>query len=151
MLRHAWSVYATLTSIDTVSNNVSIFETLEQLAIPAPPADTPRIVIPIRSTIVTLWARQDLQQPVRGIGRTRFVDPTGEELGEWRHDIDLSQHVRFRNRSGLHSLMFTAPGVYEWEVSYALLDAPNDWTVCARIPLQVIFEPAEVPEPPPEA
>lgn len=146
MVRHAWSIYATLAAVDRVSNNVSIFEAIEQLTVPHPPPDADRFVIPHRSTIVTLWTRADIETGVKALGRTRFLAPDGNELGEWRHEIDLTEHLRTRNRGSLNSLIFTTPGVYEWEISYALLDSPEDWKVGGRIPLQVIFEEAEVEE-----
>lgn len=143
MARHVWSVYTTAAAIDNVSNNVSMFEVIEQLRLPSPPEDVDRFVLPMRSTMVTLWARGDVDVPERAVGRVRLLAPNGDQFGQWTHEVDLVQHLRTRNRAVFHTLLLSTPGVYEWEVAHAPIDQPDEWQVDASIPVLVVFEELE--------
>jgi hypothetical protein len=73
MIHHVWTVFCSSSAIDRDTNQVSLFDLIEQVTVQAvePRAAGERGVIPARFQVVTLWTRGeagDLEVPPPGCG-----------------------------------------------------------------------------------
>lgn len=139
MITHIWSVLCSRSIIDRDTNNISLLDVLEQLAITPTPEEGEVARIPINCEIVTLWSRTPQDQPVRGYTRLLFLGPSGVQVGEGTElEIDLSAYPRTRMRTRMNELQFREAGTHVFRVQ--LRDDPTtEWRDVASIPLQIIF------------
>lgn len=137
MARLLWTVLCSKTSIDRESNNISLFEVLEQVTVEGPPEDA-RINLAATSTLVTEWMRSDIDQPESRFGRFSLVGPSGEVFGGVEFEINLSDEVRHRSLINMHTLPLQGPGIYEFVIEIRDDDG-GGWQEASRIPLQVLY------------
>ncbi|MEE8389820.1 MAG: hypothetical protein V3S14_03355, partial [Anaerolineae bacterium] len=124
------------------SNNVSLQNVIEQITILADPQ--PDAVLPIELDIMTLWARTDLDTPVRGHARVTFLSPSGlVSDGPLEFDVDLSKHNRHRCRGRFQGLHISEPGRHAFLVELQQNEDGTEWHQVAAIPLEVNFVPPE--------
>lgn len=147
MMEHVWTVLCTKTSTDRETNNISLFEVLEQMQVagaigPLPLPDP--ALIPAQMELVTLWVRSDFGTPARATGRITLLFPDGSTAGQNEMDIDATATQRARTIMKLPGLPFRMAGVMRFVVSVRQVDA-EVWTEVARIPLNV--ERLEAPQP----
>lgn len=145
MIRHVWSVLCTKSSIDTETNNVSLFEVIEQLELQFPGTSAPPRGVPLELELLTLWARQDPATPVTGEMRIRLLSPQGKELAAFTAGVDLGSAPRNRHRARLNGLVLDGSGWYEWEVS-SRADPSKGWDVQVLIPLDISLTTAAAPQ-----
>ena len=135
MIHHAWSVLCSLSSLDKETNNLSLFNVLEQFNIAGPREDE-RGLLPIACEIDSLWVRLE-GKPARGFTRTVVVGPSGETHPTKEMMVDLAGDVdRFRTRLRMVGLPFLGYGVYWMDVEFRP-DGSDKWDRVARVPLQV--------------
>ncbi len=82
MIRHVWSVLCTKSSIDSDTNNISLFEILEQIQVsqfPEPAGDA-ITVVPMPVELVSLWTREPVGEPQQGECRLTMYSPRGKSL-----------------------------------------------------------------------
>ena len=140
MARHWWSTFSSFATIDQETNNVSAIDLIEMLRVPPPPDTDKPLSIVMRSAVVSLWGRTDSNAPERSLGRARWMDATGQELGSFVYEIDLQDHERSRIRLNLNAIPIRDTGTYQWQISCAHIDAPDEWQVVACLPVQVVFD-----------
>ena len=133
-MRHLWSLLCERTLISE-QNNISIIEVLEQLAFDLLPEGDPE-ANPVMGglTLVSLFSREDLNEPESFQYKLRIVGPNGTQMGETaQRELSLQEHRRVRSINRLDGIPLTAgAGVYEFEVI-------ADGTVVASVPLEVII------------
>lgn len=142
MIEHIWSVLCSRGIIDRDSNNVSLFEVLEQLNVSAPPPVTEESEIPfliISCELVTLWARSNPAEPARGRARVRISAPSGKTYPVADYDIDLSSYLRYRARNRIGTLPIPEGGFYRIRVQVQDEDQ-EQWRDVASVPLQVVVQ-----------
>ena len=134
---HVWTVVCTQSSIDSTSNNITLFEVIEQLNVPNPfptPEPGKQLLAPIGLEVVTLWARTDDLVPERSECKVRFSDPKGTTILERSFEANLTGHVRNRHRLRINGLPLTVPGRYTFHVD---AKTPQGWKEFGSVPLQV--------------
>ena len=145
MARHWWSTFSSFATIDQETNNVSAVDLIEMLRVPSPPKTDKPLAILMRSVVVSLWGRTDLDVQERLLGRARWMDAENQEIASFPYEIDLRNHERSRIRVNLSEIPIRDPGIHHWQISCAHIDAPDEWQVVAQLPVQVIFDdPAEI-------
>ena len=107
---HVWSILCANAVVDSESNNLSLFNILEQLTV-APDAQLPATIL-VFFELVTLWSRTDLEQPGTGWSQVRVLEPQGKSAPLGKTPIDLTQFRRFRNRFGIQGFTITGSGKY---------------------------------------
>jgi hypothetical protein len=137
MIDHVWTVVCSHSVTDRDTNNVSIFNVIEQISIIGEPK--PQGVAPVRFEIVTLWARSDDDKPARGRSRITFMSPSQKKsmLGEER-DVDLSKYERLRARRFVQGLPVKEPGRHVIRVELQN-EGENRWHKVASVPLKIRF------------
>jgi len=124
-----------------------MIEVLEELAL-SPLAvrhDRARPRFPAIFDIVTLWARENPEQPETGLGRLLLLSPQGETLLEQTMDVDLRQNKRLRTFGKIVGFPIRGPGLYHFRVDGRPSESAS-WHEVAKIPLEVSIE--EIPDQP---
>jgi hypothetical protein len=147
MIDHIWTVPCRFSITDGASNNVSLIEVLEEFrvpfAVPAPPGFVPRLV-PATVDVVSLWARQDMNQAVAGFGRMSIVAPNGDEVAQTEYEINLREVQRFRAVSRMLGFPIQNAGRYQFRVQWRL-NANDAWQQVAVVPIWVQIDPSPAP------
>ena len=140
MIRLSWTVLCTRSSVDSESNNISLFEVLEQLTLSAPPPGPGVVVFP--HEVVSMWTRENLAEG--GVAETRLVivAPDNTRTEGPPINIDLTAFHRTRLRGRTPGLPVGAPGLYWIATEMRQGDGPA-WIEVGRVPLEVRF--GEVP------
>jgi hypothetical protein len=137
---HIWSVLCRQGILDTYTNGVTLVQTLEGFEF----SPTTQIeegekwtYLPFQSTLVSLIWRSNPKEPERAKMRVWFVSPTGEQHPQSNEaDIDLVEHSRSRALSQLEHLPFWCSGLHRIHIE--LSDGKSGWTLCARVPIEII-------------
>lgn len=141
MAEHIWSIICSKSSVDSETNNISLFEILEQVNISRKKGfpeieEGKHVGIQFNCEVVTLIARSDLTKPELVDVRIRLVLPTGTVITQPKQTISLLDHLRFRQIVRVNNFPYAGPGEYSFCVD--ILDQNGEATEKARIP--VIFE-----------
>jgi len=136
MIEHIWTLICSSAIIDQETNNVSIFNILEQVEIPEESIVNQAMGIGVE--LLSLWVRSDLSKPARGKSRADLVAPNGEVLHLAESLIDLSKFERLRSRALFQGLPYKGEGVYRFLIHYQGEDE-EDWKLVASIPLKVML------------
>jgi hypothetical protein len=134
MIEHVWSVLCSQAVIDRDTNNISLFNALEQVTIPASPPPGGALVM--QYEVTTFWAR--VGEPVEGKMRLRVLGPEGQALLATEAGLDLVTAERTRNRLLFQQLPIVGEGIYRFVLDL-FDDAEAEWVQVARLPLQVKF------------
>lgn len=142
MARLVWMVLCSKTSIDQRSNNVSIFEVIEQLTVEKIPADQ-EVSVPLNWEVAILCARSDAAVPEQHVGRLIIVMPSGKRAEAAQFEIRMTgEHRRIRNTIQSNTFLLHGPGIYEFVLEYRSLTG-DQWQEAGRIPLDVMFQTAQ--------
>lgn len=134
MIMHVWTVLCSRSSIDRETNNVSLFDVLEQITI-EDWAGHPGLV-PGQFELVSLWSRYELDRPSRGEARLTLRTPGGGTHAEQMQPIDLREYRRLRNRTRLPAIPIDVPGSYRFVIECRQMDQ-EEWVQVAIVPLEV--------------
>ena len=134
MLEHIWSVLCSRSVIDVETNNVSIQDVIEQITINAEPMEDG--ILPLPFELITLWGREDIQKPTKGVERITFVTPSGKSEVVSEAEIDLSSAERHRHRVKFPGLPLSEAGIYYFKVEVS----NSNWKSVSTIPLKVVFQ-----------
>jgi hypothetical protein len=143
MIRHVWTVVCARSSIDSESNNISLFDVLEQLTLQGPlPEGRGQLAIP--HEIVSLWTRERLDEGATGESRIKMVAPSGWTTEGRTIQLDLTRFNRLRTRGRPAALPVEGSGLY-WIVTEFRPGPGTEWQEVARAPLELRMEvaPAE--------
>ena len=137
MIQHRWSIACTQAVVDRYTNNISLEHIIEQINIQGPlPTEN---AIPIELDIMTLWATDEPGDTEIAQSRLTIVAPNGEELGSNEAQVDLTKHVRLRNRAHLSGLPFAGSGQYVFRVD---LLRGNTWETVGNVYMDIVQVPA---------
>ena len=137
--------------IDRETNNVSLFNVVEELTVPAQPPLTfaqlglPHGVLLVAFQLVVLWVRSDLGVPERGQGRIRIETPNQTIAHTQEIEVDLTQFLRLRAVIGLPGLPGLPAGGGEGDYQFRIdgRSADSEWTEMFQLPLRVVFQPPD--------
>lgn len=135
MAKHLWTIFCSSTSVDGRTNNLSLFEILEQVQIHSPlDSQWPR-KIPLNGSVVSTWIRDDIDEPEKATSQLIFVAPNGDSLFEGESEIDLTQSSRNRLIVEFQGLNIAGPGVHHFQVYVG--DTEGEWSLVFELPLDV--------------
>ena len=148
MVRHVWSVLCAKSSIDKETNNVSLFEVLEQLTVNVGKEDvakakeaavTEGFGVPVDFEIVTLLDREVIKGKLGSALTAEIIDPSGKQLRSFSHAFEFTEGKR-RMRVQIRAKGFpvTASGMYRLVIRLTE-GAEKKGRVVADIPLEVII------------
>lgn len=127
MVNHIWTVICSKSAIDKISNNISLFEILEQINIePATIKEGTNKSLPITFEIVSFWSRDEKDEPVKGKARFVIKGPSGEKHKLPETTVDLTSFQRLRNRMFVNGLPYFGIGFYKF-ITELYDENKNDW------------------------
>lgn len=139
MIIHVWSVICQRSVIDKDSLNISLFDVLEQLNLAGtlPEDKNKQIIIPIRFELVSLWAREQYDKPVRGMAKLSTSYPSGDIIEGPQINIDLTVHPRTRSRIVFNGLPFKESGRHVFLIQ---IRKGDKWKEVARLPIEILYK-----------
>lgn len=121
-----WGITCSLSSVDEKSNNVSLFNVIEQLNVPAKAFEQAKeekkpMMIPHQHELIVLFRRTIpvLSTTADSIPvdlKISLIDPDGKELMENLTSFKFPNVRRFRNRHYSLGFLITKPGDYVYRV-----------------------------------
>ena len=141
-----WAVLCERVVIDRETNNLSLFNVVEEVQVPAQqPRSLTEVldesVIPISFELVVLWVRSELQLPEKGFGRVRVLLPGDKDDLIQEYEVDLTKFLRLRSRLRLLGLPAGGEGVYLFKVDGK--SSGQEWTELFELPLPVVLQPGD--------
>jgi hypothetical protein len=146
VIEHVWSVLCGKASIDRETNNVSLFDIIEQIQIEAlqPLPAEGNVLIPFTCELVSLWSRADPDVAAQGFARVTFQEHGRE--AEWGAQAPvignelpldlLGDSKRLRTRIQIPGFPVRHGGYYFIAVEFRSADDPT-WHLVTRVPLEV--------------
>jgi hypothetical protein len=143
MIKHIWSVLCSQSVRDADSQNVSLFNVIEQLQVTlmagAPEDVVHRLPIPLE--LITLWERGEWEVDERAPGNVgqatvSVLDPTGKSLAQAQTTADLSANRRCRSKLVFGGMPITISGRYVVQVSLHE-DGEPEPRIVAEVPVEV--------------
>jgi hypothetical protein len=142
-----WGLLCSLSSIDQERNNISLFNIIDQLNIPAKfLADSALAEKPaffhVPHEIILLWMRTlntaISAEVVSTTCRLSLIDPRGKELQQTMAPLNLDRNIRrMRFRMRTHGLNITVPGDYIYRVEVRDLRGTN-YNKVLEVPFEVV-------------
>jgi len=144
-IKHIWSVVCGSSSIDRDSNNVSLFNVIEQISLDRSEIKNAKVkhgrsdvAVPIKVELVSLWQRDISDEKQNQPIRLEFVSPDQKPLLSYDGNLVFEAgKTRFRFRVKLDGLRFNVAGQYNFKLS--LKDSTSNWVEVGSLPLEVNF------------
>ena len=138
-----WAIICQSSAVDQETNNVSLFNLLEQVHVPEPPtggeANEPFPVAPISFSIVALLSRTNLSMGESGKGRIRIEFPSDaapDLLPDFEYDLEVALHHRIRFH--FQGMPIKGEGIYRFLIEEEA--ASGQWTQLFEAPLIVSYQ-----------
>ena len=144
MVNHIWSLLCRRSTIDSETNNLSIYDVFEQLTIDLKiktgNADkVTKINVPIEYEVVSLWSKSE-DKVYSGEAKVEIIDPTGETGKVFEEPIEMPQTMkRLRTRLRISGFVAEKSGIYNFQVSYRV-KGEDKYKKVADIPLEIIIK-----------
>src|SRR6266478_6758315 len=136
MIDHVWSVVCSRSATDRETNNVSLFEVIEQLNVLGPlPDPVARVALPIPFEIISLWSRAEPGEAEESRGGVRLLAPNSTVLFAQEFPINLMENPRMRTQ--MRSVAFPVLGAGRYTINVEIQRAAENWEPVARIPVQL--------------
>lgn len=142
MAECVWAVFCSKTSIDKISNNVSLFSVIEQINISNNLDSSEKTLINLQGELVALFWRSDIKTPERPFGRISILNPNEQMLGQSEFAVDLSQYSRSRHIVSVPAVAVQGAGVYKFRVELRATES-DAWASAYDYPFEVIIASAD--------
>jgi hypothetical protein len=153
MIRHVWTVLCSHSVRDVDSQNVSLFNVIEQVqaTLKADAPDDAIHLLPIPLDLVTLWENGGWEADPSAAGDSAratvaIIDPAGQQLATGEVTADLVEHRRCRTVLRLGGFPVTVTGRYVVQVRLGDADVETPRLV-AEVPVDVQVSREQSPQP----
>lgn len=147
---HLWSVLCRSATIDAANSDLSLFKTIDELAVTFPStaalqsfsaqAAQKPVGAPMPCELVTLWKKIDRAKPADFESRVLLRDSEGTVLMTSEIPIEMTDgKFRHRHRLSLPVVPITVPGEYVFAVE-ARAKGEEAYETVAEIPLDISFK-----------
>ncbi len=143
-MKHVWSILCEKSSVDSETNLLSMFNTMEQINLVIDKTKmqkSDKLVVPASFQIINFWVIEDPTKENSTEMKIEFVDPKGKILNEFRKVLKTKKDIkRVRNRTNIQGMPVTESGRYCYRVSQkkgnkfeAIFELPLDIYVSYKI------------------
>ena len=141
MIKHAWSVLCQKTVIDNDSNNISLFDVIEQLGVNVEVKDPKKVPkkinIPIDYEVVSLWLTLKREKTLNADIKVTIVDPNQEKVEVFQQKLKiLPKFKRMRSRLRVKGLVVEKPGDFTFKVEIKE-ENEKEFRLVAELPLEI--------------
>lgn len=141
MIQHVWSVLCKHSVIDKDTNNISMFDILEQLIInngSGIKSNKTGVIIPIEYEIINFWTTDKKDVDNKSTMRVDIYNPEGKKEKTFEQKLEIPKgNRRLRTRLQINGFLVKIPGIYVFEVSYLQHDK---YKKVAALPLEIILK-----------
>ena len=141
-MKVVWAILCKNTIVNRETNNITLFEVVEELnVVAAPPQESLDPELGFSTVLdlhlVSMWARTDPSTPESGQARFRAVSPDGRALVSGEAVVDLTEGTRLRADGHLleSPFPFTEDGIYLFKIEARTPE--SDWEELYELPLWV--------------
>lgn len=147
-IKNIWAVLCRRSVVDSVSNNISLFDGFETIKITIDKSKAPEEqkniidkdeeikVFPVESTLSCLWHKEDIEKDARGNVLLEILDPSGKKLFSSDFNIEIKSGIRrLRSNTKIENLFVTKSGVYWYRVSFGEKEGKHE--VVSEIPVEI--------------
>ena len=145
MIKHVWSVLCRSFSVDSKTNNISLFNIFERLEVSLTiPKDKEvpklkKVNVPVNYQIVSLWTHGQKKQDKIKI-KIIFENPNGAKTNLVTKDlILLSDKKRMRDIIDIHGIVLEGSGTYIFKLQ-AKKEKDNKFQTIAELPLEIVIK-----------
>lgn len=143
MIRHMWTVLCMRSVIDVDTNNISLFDVVEELQLQRlEGAAGGKSALPVDMHLVSLWGREPKEQPASGRAKDVIVSPSGKVMGEREYDLDMLKFERTRARRSVRGMPISESGQY-WFRTHLWDEQRGIWEEVSNVPLKLTVEVVE--------
>ncbi|MEK7092332.1 MAG: hypothetical protein AAB907_01770, partial [Patescibacteria group bacterium] len=140
-MKHVWSILCRRSVIDNETNNISLYDALEELSVGVKVkqqvAPMPEVInIPIDYEVVSLWMKEDKKTHAQADTEIEVVQPNGKPAKSFLQKIDMPEKMqRLRARYRINGFGVTMPGTYWFKIKIREIGEKQFKTV-SEIPLE---------------
>ena len=138
MAKLVWAVLCHKSVIDKDSNQLSLFDTIEQLKIEVSEPLPAKAAVPLVAQLATFWTRTDLEAPEKVPARIRFIAPSGKTLATSPFEVDVQSKPNHRVIMKMQGLPVVGSGRYWFVVELKVTG--GRFKPQARLPLDVSID-----------
>ncbi len=142
-IRHVWSVLCQKSVIDTETNNLSLYDILEELNIDIEfkgnePRSIDLVNVPFKYEVVSLWENNGKQNSLDGAEiDVDFINPEGKILKEFKNILEVPKlKARMRTRLKIDGIGVSGEGAYMFNIKIKE-KGQNTYKTVAKLPLTV--------------
>ncbi len=149
MVNHIWSILCRKSVIDNETNNLSMFDVLEQISVDVnlnkeKQEKFIKINVPIDYEVISFWVKPEGVEVYKGEINIEVVNPDGKVEKAFAQPLDIPEDKkRLRSRMRIKGFVAEKSGVHIFRVSYKDLE-DNKYTTVAEIPFEVILNKKQV-------
>jgi hypothetical protein len=142
MIKHIWSVLCRRSIVDSDSNNISLNEIFEQLAVNLEGKEkemmgVKQINVPIEFEVVNMWIKEDKEKQTGAELEVDVINPKGVLLKTFPQKFEMPSGMkRMRTRLKVMGLVVDQSGDYIFKVRIKE-QGNKDFEIVAEIPLEV--------------
>lgn len=143
MINHIWSVLCRKSVIDGETNNLSIFDVLEQVSIDAKVkkgagSKDVKINVPIEYEVVSFWSKSHNAKASTSAIKLEIINPDGKVEKTFEQPLEIPEDKkRLRSRIRIKGFVAEDSGVYIFKISYK---DNKEYVEAANLPFEVILK-----------
>lgn len=144
MINHIWSILCRRSVIDQETNNISLYDVLEQLKIDlkikkGQEVKITKVGIPIDYEIVSMWVKPKDVKEFSGTVLVECLDTEGKQIKKFELPMDIPANLRrMRSRLRIKGIEIDKEGVYTFKVNYKS-KSESDYKHVADLPLEIVI------------
>lgn len=138
MIRNVWTVLCKRFIEDKLTNNISLIDTINRIAIDLPEDAPSDVNIVLDARLATFWFN-DSDDDITTKVRLNIVNPDGKKTEDVEQDITVLAKKYHRWMVNIHAIGIHGVGFYDFELR---LKHPenNRWNLVASVPVEVIVK-----------
>lgn len=145
MISHIWSLLCRRSVIDSETNNLSLYDILEQLTVnvkikKSDKHKVTKINIPIEYEVISFWVKAPKIEEFKGGIKLEIINPDGKIEKTFEQPLEIPKDKRrLRSRIRIKGFVADKEGNYIFRISYKE-EIKDQYIKAADVPLEVILK-----------
>ncbi|NQU78018.1 hypothetical protein HQ544_04960 [Candidatus Falkowbacteria bacterium] len=142
-MKNVWTVICKKSVIDQDSNNLNLFEVIEEINVPA---DIRKFlkdgvkIAPVEFEVINLWVINKGEKGKNQEIRIELYDPSNKKLKDYIHSFSIAQHFkkRIRTRMKIFGFPLSKEGEYKFRIKIKE-GAKKEFITVSEVPIDIVF------------
>lgn len=145
MINHIWSLLCRRSVIDSETNNLSVYDILEQLTVDIKikrggEDKITKINIPIEYEVISFWVKAPEIKEFKGGIKLEIISPEGKIEKTFEQPLEIPKDKRrLRSRIRISGFVANTAGIYIFRINYKE-GIKDQYIKAADVPLEVILK-----------